>query len=290
MAGGDVLAAADVFLRATTAVHVAHDPTPQDPAEMAAARERLRARIAHMLGTDPEGAWVAVTGDRVVGMAQAIRRETLWILSLLGVEPGHQDAGTGKALLEQALAYGDRTSPGLIFSSPDPRAMRRYLAAGFAIHPCVEVRGVPASGALVVDAAVREGDISDLAVVAAIDRRLRGAAHGVDTEHLLGRGARLRVLDERGYSLVEGSRLLVLGATDEQAARTMLRATLASMAESAHAEGGSPVLHVEWLTAAQQWAFEVCSAAGMAPHSMGAVMVRGTPGPLTPYVPSGGLG
>jgi hypothetical protein len=290
MAGEDVSAAADVFLRAITAVHVAHDPVPVDPAETSATRERLRARIAHMLGTDPEGAWVAVTGDRVVGMAQAIRREELWILSLLGVDPGQQDAGTGKALLGQALAYGEATSPGLIFSSPDPRAMRRYLAADFAIHPCAVVRGVPEPPALAVGAAVRDGERADLPVVAAIDRRLRGAPHGVDVEHLLGRGSRLFVLDERAYALVDGSRLLVLGATDEEAARTMLRSALASMAEAAHSEGRSPVLQVEWLTAGQQWAFEVCSAAGMAPHSMGAVMVRGRPGPLSPYVPSGGLG
>jgi GNAT superfamily N-acetyltransferase len=290
MADEDVPAAADVFLRAIIAVHRAHDPAPVDPAETEEMGRRLRLRIAHMLVTDPGGAWVAADGDEVVGMAHALRREELWILSLLGVDPRRQDAGTGKALLGEALAYCERSSPGLIFSSPDPRAMRRYLAAGFAIHPCALVRGVPAAGAVAVDAAVRAGDDDDLALVAAIDRRLRGAAHGVDVDHLLGRGARLLVLDDRAYALVDGSRLLVLGAGDEEAARIMLRGALATIAEAARAEDRSPVLQVEWLTAAQQWAFEVCSAAGMAPHPAGAVMVRGRPGPLSPYVPSGGLG
>ncbi|HUO47238.1 MAG TPA: hypothetical protein VMU09_00260 [Acidimicrobiales bacterium] len=126
--------------------------------------------------------------------------------------------------------------------------------------------------------------------MADIDRHLRGASHGTDLDFLFGNGARLLVLDGAAYAVLGRSRLLVLGAYDEAGARTMLRSALASMAEAASTEGRSPTLSVEWLTASQQWALEVCAELGMAPHAMGAVMVRGRPGPLSPYVLSGGLG
>src|SRR5579859_2393057 len=52
-----------------------------------AAADRFRERLAHLLRTDPEGAFVAVRGGKIVGAAEAMIRERLWCLSLLAVAP-----------------------------------------------------------------------------------------------------------------------------------------------------------------------------------------------------------
>ena len=93
---------------------------------------RGQSRIAHLLGTDPGGAWVAEgERERVVGLALALVRDGLWGLSLLAVEPGLQGNGVGRRLLDAALGYADGTRGAIIISSTDPKAMRRYARAGF---------------------------------------------------------------------------------------------------------------------------------------------------------------
>src|SRR3954453_19665119 len=63
--------------------------------------QRGRSRIAHLLGTDPRGAWVAESGEgRVIGIALALVREGLWGLSLFAVEPGLQGNGVGRRRLD----------------------------------------------------------------------------------------------------------------------------------------------------------------------------------------------
>src|SRR3954453_4305386 len=70
--------------------------------------DRGRSRIAHLLETDPGGAWVAESADgRVVGVALALVREGIWGLSLFAVEPALQGQGVGRALLDAALGYAD---------------------------------------------------------------------------------------------------------------------------------------------------------------------------------------
>jgi len=133
---------------------------------------------------------------------------------------------------------------------------------------------------------VRPGGAADRALVERVDRHLRGAGHGPDFDYLLERAAQLLVIEDRGYAVVMPGSVLVLGALDAAAARRLLRAALFGLsAPDADAE-----VRVEWLTADQQWAFEVCTELGLELHPVGAVMVRGRPGPLTPYVPSGGFG
>src|SRR3954449_5230571 len=104
---------------------------------------RGQSRIAHLLGTDPGGAWVA-EGERgrVVGLALALVREGLWGLSLFAVEPALQGNGVGRRLLDAALAHGADSRGALILSSTDPKAMRRYARAGFALRPLVAAAGM----------------------------------------------------------------------------------------------------------------------------------------------------
>ena len=90
-----------------------------DPRDEESSR-RGRERVAHLLQTDPDGCFVGERDGRIVGVAQAYRRERLWCLSMLAVDPGVQSDGMGRELFEQTLAYGDG-GPGLIVGSGPAR-------------------------------------------------------------------------------------------------------------------------------------------------------------------------
>jgi GNAT superfamily N-acetyltransferase len=231
---------------------------------------RTRARLAHILATDPGGSWVAEDDDgRVVGLTQAFVREDLFVLSLLGVSPRSQERGTGKLLLDAAFQ--------------DPRAMRRYSQAGFDLHPCVAGRGRVDQRGLGPTDEVGEGSANDLGLAAELDRRLRRGPHGPDLDMLLGQGCRLLVLDDRGYALARGGEPVFLAARDDDAAAQLLTACL-------RLAGPDEVVTVNWITAPQQWAVRVAVAAGLALHPVGPLMTRGLPGPPRPYLPSGAFG
>src|SRR5207244_2814502 len=72
-----------------------------------------------------------------LGCAVTPTKWTLWVLADPFVAPAAQNQGVGRALLEHTLAYAKESEPGLIVSSPEPRAIRRYASAGFALHPTV---------------------------------------------------------------------------------------------------------------------------------------------------------
>jgi len=246
-------------------------------------REHVRRRVAALCGTDPDGSVVATVDDVVVGFAQALRRERLWVLSQLAVAPAHQGRGAGRDLLEAALDSAEPGGPGMIMSSRDPKAMHRYVQAGFALRPSLVAMGTPRRSALPATGAVREGTEADLDFVARVDRLLRGAPHGSELTGLLDDGERLVVLPGRGYAVARPGGVRVVGGLDEEAATVLLAEVL----------GGEPagsVIDVNWITGAQQWAISLCSALGMELVPMGAVMVRGRPGPLAPYLPTGAYG
>src|ERR1700693_3807360 len=106
-----------------------------------AGARRWSERIAYPLTLDPDGAFVAERDGRIIGVAQALRRERLWCLSLLTVEPSVQSAGAGRALLHGALRYDEGTDAGLIVSSNDPRALRLYAQVGFSLLPTLQTEG-----------------------------------------------------------------------------------------------------------------------------------------------------
>ena len=245
------------------------------------ARARWLGRLAHPLRTDPGGSFAALADGRIVGVAQAIQREGLWVLSTLAVDPRSQSAGAGRALLEHALAYGT-PQRGLIVSSNDPRALRLYAQAGFTLLPTFHAQGAPRSAAAPPPAAdLRELGTGELATLGAISRELRGAPHTAELEYVLARGARVLALGARGFAVATaGQGVWLLAARDEEAARTLLWSALAVVGESDRPS-------VRWLTGAQRWAVEVVVAAGLRVSTWGALCVRGNPGPLAPYIPSG---
>jgi GNAT superfamily N-acetyltransferase len=237
-------------------------------------------RYRHLVRTDPGGAWVAEDERGIGGCALALRREGIWGLSLLIVRPDLQSAGIGGELLRQANEYAEGAHGRIILSSPDPRALRAYSRLGLATHPCLCAKGTPR---IVADPSVtRVGTHEDIPFTEAVDRHVRGAAHGADIGVQLDMGQTLLIAPERGYAVVAPSNgeLRVLAAFDDDGARALLRAALA--------RAGDGEATVSWLSAKQQWAIEECRDAGLelrANH--GAVFVDGDVGPFEPYIPSG---
>ncbi|HEY1778281.1 MAG TPA: GNAT family N-acetyltransferase [Solirubrobacteraceae bacterium] len=241
-----------------------------------------RARIAYPLETDPQGAHVAELGGEIVGLCQAIKRERVWCLSLLAVSPSAQSSGAGRALMERALTYATETTDiGLITSSSDPRALRLYALSGFALLPTFEVAGTLDRSALPqpvgeVHAAGRE----DFEALAPISREVRGAPHTLELEYLLRVGGRILRLGERGFAAVlPGRGVWLLVARDDAAAAQLLWAALTIV------DTEQPT--VRWITSEQQWAIEIAVQAGLRLVPHGALCVRGQPGPLRAYLPSG---
>jgi predicted N-acetyltransferase YhbS len=246
------------------------------------AAARFEERLLHVLRTDPEGAFVGERDGRIVGVAQAMVRERLWCLSLLAVAPDEQSKGAGRALFADTLRYGTDADAGLIVGSNDHRALRLYARAGFSLQPTFEATGALDRRTLPSpDGGVREGDHSDLEELAAISRDIRGAPHTLELELALRHGGQLLRLGDRGFVVAQapyGVWLLV--ARDDAAATSLLWSALARA-------GDSDRTSLRWITGNQGWAIAVAVEAGLRLSATGALCVRGTPGPLRAFVPSG---
>jgi GNAT superfamily N-acetyltransferase len=244
--------------------------------------ERQRGRLRHFLTHDPQGSWVATVDGEVAGVALALRRASLWGLSLLVVDPAVQSRGIGRQLLDASLRYGDGVATAVILSSRDPRAMRRYAAAGFDLHPQIHAEGtvdrarLPASRRV-----VRTGGADDLAFADRLDLAVRGAPRGPD-HGALSRAFRMWVVDDvdgRGYAYSRSDgRVVTVAASDDETATLLLWECLAQ-----EADGERTVDHIN---GAQQWAVKVSVLAGLRLAPAGPVFWRGrTPPPS--YLPDG---
>ena len=193
---------------------------------------------------------------------------------------GAPGQGIGRRLLEAALRYGEGARGGLILSSPDPRAMRRYARAGFALRPCVSAAGIVDSAAVGAEGVDEPGRARAFAVAEGVSRFVRGASHRDDFAVFLDHGARMLTVGARGFVVHRDGSVIVLAARDEGAAQTLLRAALAQ-----GPPGGT--LHVDYIAAGHDWAIDVCLSAGMALSPDGPIFSRGEVGPMAPYLPSG---
>jgi ribosomal protein S18 acetylase RimI-like enzyme len=277
------IADADAVVAVVEAANAdAHGRAGRDAPPLTAAERRMFVRaMARFAEHDPEGAWVAVDGGVVVGMAEAIRRGGFWGLSMLFVSPDRQSRGVGRALLERAMGCGRGAKVRMIVSSSDPRALRRYWAAGLTLHPTVEAAGaVDRRVVSFPDLPGRPGDAGDLDLVADVDEGLRGS-RAEDVEFLVSIGAELDVVDGprgRGYAVRRDGRLQMLGATDEEVAKVLVWRYLAAV------EGTARITTV---TAAQGWAVDVAMAAGLSVRPQGALFVDGMDRPPGPWLCSG---
>ncbi len=244
-------------------------------------KARGRLRFAHLQRTDPEGAWVADRAGEVVGVALGVRRGPLWFLSLLTVSCAVQARGIGVRLLDAALGTAEGTTAGLIIASNDPKALRRYGLAGFALQPGYDVVGTVDRALLRTVDGVRDGDwAADGALVDDLGRRLRGAAYGPDLDAYRESGARLLMAAD-GFAVIRDGRLIVLGAGEPRTAQALLWAALAE---------GNAEVEIGGFTGAQQWGVEVALAARLSLRLGESVCTRGAIGPMTPYLPGGAYG
>jgi GNAT superfamily N-acetyltransferase len=242
-----------------------------------ALRPRQHERIAHLLATDPGGAWVAEHEGTPAGAAMALVRDGLWGLSLFALAEEHRGTGAGRTLLDAAAAHGKGTRGGIVLSSAHPAAMRLYARLGLDLRPCVSLAGAvrirPA-----VPLGVREVSERDHPWMERVSREVRGAAYGPDLARFEAGGAELRCVAERGWIAVRGGEVNVLLARDEEAATALLTWQLAVARED---------VEVTFLTAGQDWAIGVGLEAGLALTPDGPVFTRGELGTLRCWIPSG---
>lgn len=276
----DAPAAVDMIAAANDAAarERGREPEPLSPER----RRSFEERIAHFPVTDEPGCWVAEADDRVVGISVAIRRGPLWALSLLFVHPDHQSRGLGGRLVALTRPYAEGAQIEMVMASEDPRAIRRYAHLGLDLHPAVMANGKIDRSRLPVELPVRRGDRSDLGLVDAVDRKLRGGvSRADDVAFLLDMGETMHIVDlpgRRGFVLSGNGRVTCLGATDEETARELLWAALSDLGDEAELYG---------LTATQGWAVDVSLAAGLTVTPAGPMFVRGLPALPGPYLPSG---
>jgi len=247
----------------------------------AASSELWRRRCAHLVENDADGCWIAEDDSGPVGIATSLRRESWWGLSSYFVLPGTQGSGVGKALLDAALGHAEGAERGMICASHDPKAYRRYRQIGFTLHPSVLSWGVVDRSAIPTLLRVRDATAADVDLCDEVDRRTRGAGHGVDHE-LLSSIYSLVVVDDaagRGYCyVIPAGGAYLLAATDDLTASELLWEALARATES-------PEVRFFYATAAQEWAIDVALAARLEIHGLGYVAYRGMR-PAMPYLPS----
>lgn len=263
-----------------------HGPTSPPPARRDSGRsERWVARTLHFLRTDPGGCWVAEDETGLVGFATSLVRDTTWCLATFVVRPGLQGRGIGRSLLDAAMEHGRACLHAMLSASTDPKAVRLYHQAGFALHPHMRLAGQVDRSAIPVVEKVREGSAGDIDLANSVDRQVRGAAHGPDHEYLL-RHHRMLVSDSTtgsGYAFLGNREMVVvlLAATNR---RTASRLLWAALADSTTEE---PVT-IPHVTAANGWAIDVGMAARMELHLDGYLALRGME-PPAPYLHNGAL-
>ena len=110
-AGWDLRPMATDDVGAVTAVVEAADAAQPDvgqlPPRTPPSDDQLEAsRVGHsrFVQRDGHGAWVAVSEGQVVGVAESVRRESFWGLSMLFVHPEFQSRGVGRRLSRRQWA------------------------------------------------------------------------------------------------------------------------------------------------------------------------------------------
>src|SRR5215207_2835544 len=94
--------------------------------------EIFRSYTEHLIQTADQF-WVAEEEGEIIGFSRSILRDGIRQLSELFVHPDKQTQGVGKRLLEAAFP-SEGAKNRVIISSPDVRAVTRYLKSGLKIR------------------------------------------------------------------------------------------------------------------------------------------------------------
>jgi GNAT superfamily N-acetyltransferase len=106
-------------------------------------RETFTSLYTHALRHDSSGCYVAEAADSVIAFASALRRDDVWLLAALFVDPGWQNQGIGTQLLD--LVWGQESLRRIIITeSIQPVSNAMYLRRGLVPGgTLVALRGTP---------------------------------------------------------------------------------------------------------------------------------------------------
>ena len=191
--------------------------------------------LGHLLATDPQGFLVAVadgaaaddsptaadradSAGQVVAFVSALRREHVWFLAMLFVQPGHQERGLGRRLLSRVLTGTEDATHATCTDSAQPISNALYSRFGIMPRlPVLElvgrpqgvVPGLPGGIRAVPFELLRAGPTDGpgprrlTAALEHLDRTTLGYAHPQDHAYLAAQG-RLGYLYEAGDGRVVG--------------------------------------------------------------------------------------
>jgi GNAT superfamily N-acetyltransferase len=237
-------------------------------------------RFERLLLADAGGCWTAEDADgRIVGSALSLVRDGIWGLSFLAVHPDHQAQGIGRQLLDAALTHAEGARAGIIASSVDPKAMRRYSSAGFDLRPCVAAGGIVDRSS--IPAGMRSRETNDLSLMEPLGREVRGGAYAPEdfAVYVKSGWSALRYADDGIALTAKGSPSVVVART-VQAAADLLWSSLAAGPPGA-------TVHVDFIMDGQDWAIRTILDAGLLLSPDGPMFTRGDLGPLRPWIPAG---
>jgi len=260
------------------------EPHEDKPADRIAVFERTLARF---VSADHDGASLCHVAERdgtIIGYAAAIRREDLWGLALLFVEPAEQGHGIGQGLLDRSLASATGARVRLIRASDHPQAARRYFHAGLRLYPATSFSGTPDRTTIPTDLPGRLGGPDDLDLVEHVDRQVRGPTRTADAQFAMEQEGQLIIVDGpegRGWTVSradQGPRML--GATTPSAGQALLWTAFA------HSDPDA-TLHVDPVFAEHQWVVQVAMAARLQSGMTSPLFIDGWDRPQEGWMPSG---
>jgi len=195
------------------------------------------------LASDPDGYFCALEEGEIRGMVSALVRGRVWYLSMFFVLPGNQGRGLGRALLEQALAYGEARGAEVrcTWATLDPRAQTRYVMAGMAPRwPIYRLDGDAAAVArLQARAALgpRERELPcDPGAAEKLTAEVFGESRADDLAHWRGDGGTTLAIERGGelaaFAYRRGERIGPAAARDETALLQAVAAAAAAGASS----------------------------------------------------------
>ena len=224
---GDLPACAGVWHAGLSEYGVGVGRSPMPPAF-----GPLLGLLGHLLATAPAGFWVGVDVDpdarltdapagsegAVVAFVSALRREHVWFLSMLFVQPAHQDRGLGRRLLSQVLDGTEDATHATCTDSVQPISNALYSRLGMVPRvPVLElvgrlehpIPGLPDGIRAVPFDLLRAGPTDGAgplrlaAALEVVDRGTLGYAHPEDHAYLRAQG-RVGYLYEAGDGSVLG--------------------------------------------------------------------------------------
>jgi GNAT superfamily N-acetyltransferase len=167
--------------RLNQSLELASPENKPSPENLSAHFEIFRTYTEHLFQTADQF-WVAEDEGEIIGFSRSILRDGIRQLSELFVNPDKQSQGVGKRLLESAFPF-EGANNRVIISSPDVRAVTRYLKSGVKIRFTIYDWGrkpeiVPFETDLSIEPF--SGSPENLAVLNSIDRTILGYTREAD--------------------------------------------------------------------------------------------------------------